>query len=425
MTKQVLINGSATTLGSTITGLTNMQLGTFTPAGVAATTGAQDFIIAQGAPAGRNPRISPVIKKGSVSSFTKKVGVAVTPSVINVGYAGSGTLNLNVTTNGLYEVKLMNMTPLAPPFSNHTSVIPTSTWATSLQISTVIADALAKDLNAYLLLNQSIAGGQYAFVDVLSDLTLATAAASGTSVTFSVVNGSSTLVITDTVALTNGTALTAGNWLRIGGSADTNPIYQIASVVVTSGTVTTVTLTRPFVGTTNTATAIANLKVASATNVLPTSSSLAGLKITSTGNWFETNTWAPGKPNGPLAVIAAQNLAGTPVVLTTPFAPGFNTLSQVVGLEYSYLSALGIGNRGTFPYPNDFYAEAAVAQAGQTNGLFTVYEIAYSPSFSDKSAQAIARENELALYIAIPNSVTVTNFEGYVAALTGVTLVTL
>jgi len=406
MTKQVLINGSATSLGSTITGLTNMQLGTFTPAGVAATTGAQDFIIAQGAPAGRNPRISPVIKKGSVSSFTKKVGIATVPSVINVGYPGSGTLNLNIVTNGQYEVKLMNMTPLAPPFTNYTSVIPTSTWSAARQNPLDIALAIAGDIEMFLLLNPSIAGGDFAAVEVLSDLTTSALGAGS----ISAVHGSAV------ITLSSGHGLVAGEYVRIGhASATTSPIYKVLS----SDTLTA-TLTTPYAGAT--ASGIAGGQ--SGSNV-PSGATLAGLKVTSQNNWFSTNNWAPGKPNGPLTVIAASDLAGTPVVVTTAFSPGFNTLEQTVGLEYSWLSAQGIGNRGTFPYPNDFYAEAAAAQAGQTNGLFTVYEISYSPSFSDKSAQAIARQNELGLYIAIPNSVTVTDFETIIAALTGVAITTL
>ena len=98
-------------------------------------------------------------------------------------------------------------------------------------------------------------------------------------------------------------------------------------------------------------------------------------------------------------------------------------LHHHLGLEYSYLSALGIANRGVFPYPNDFYGEAAATQASATT--FVVYEIAYSPIFSDKSAQAIQRANDLVLYVAIPTGVTVTNFETILAQATGLTLVTL
>ncbi len=407
MTKQVLINGSATTLGSTITGLTNMQLGFFKPDGTAISTGGstQDFILGQGAPSGRNPRISPVIKSGSARSITKKAGAAPVANVINIGYSGSGSLNINTLTDGQYEIKIMNMSQLAPPFVNFTSVIPTTTWSSAKQIPIEICFALQDDLNRFLLLNSQFSGAQFAFVTTLCN---GASTAIGGTETVTVVNGS-------TIVTSSGSShgLVAGDWVRIGSAtALTSPVYKVLSV---SGA--TITLASPFVGTSASGVAAGEL------NAAPSGSTLAGLQIVSNGNWFTTNNWAMGTPNGPLVAIVGSDLVGTPVVNTTAFSPGTNTIAQTVGLEYSYLSALGIANRGVFPYPNDFYAEAAATQASATT--FVVYEIAYSPIFSDKSAQAIQRANDLVLYVAIPTGVTVTNFETILAQATGLTLVTL
>jgi hypothetical protein len=407
MTKQVLINGSATTLGSTITGLSSMQLGFFKPDGTSIGTGGstQDFVLYQGAPSGRNPRVSPVVKAGSAKSITKKAGAAPVANVINIGYSGSGSLNINTLTDGQYELKLMNMSQLYPPFVNFTAVIPTETWSAARQIPVEIVFAIQDELNRFLLLNGQVTGGQFAFVTTLCN---GASTAIGGSETLTVVNGSN--VVTSTGS---SHGLVAGDWVRIGSAtALTSPVYKVLSV---SGA--TINLASPFVGTSAATVAAGEL------NAAPSGSTLAGMQIVSTGNWFTTNTWAMGRPNGPLMAIAASDLAGTPVVNTTGFSPGTNTIAQVTGLEYSWLSALGIGNRGTFPYPNDFYTDAAAAQASATT--FVVYEINYAPIFSDKSAQSIQRINDLSLYVAIPTGVTVTNFETILAQATGLTLVTL
>jgi hypothetical protein len=398
-----------------------------------ATPGLIPFYIGMGVPSGRNPRITPVIKAGAVKNIEFKSFVAPVQPKFFVGYTGSGVNTINFlaasgTSNVPYGIKLENMVTTTPPYPKaYSQFTLRSSIGTVNNNPVYVADQLAKDLNQQLTVFPQIDGGTFATVDVLSDITLATAPHSaGTTPTYAVTNGSPVLTITAgaaDLALNAGTA--AGCWVRVGGSAATNPIYQIASVTNDS-TVATITLTRPFVGTTATGVAIANLKVGASASVLPTSSSLSGLYVQVIGSYFTTNAYAAGKLNNYINIPLMDTLAGTPITTGTQMVYGSGTVSEVVKKEMQALGDLGVENRIWMPLPNDTYAASNLGTGASSpvNG-YTIITLNYENPVSDKSAQGQGRVEAGSVDICINNyqsgttAQTMTNLVAMLASLTG------
>jgi len=381
------------------------------------TGGVAPFFYAQGVPAGRNPRLSPIIKAGAVKSITKKGYTVPVQPVMVVGYQGTGSNNINfLAASGSqtvsYGIKIENLITLAPPFPKAYAQYTLRNGTLAYNNPVWVVDQLAKDLNEQLSVLPTIDGGQFALVDVLSDLALTTTAATGTSVTYTVTNNSNIItIVAGSGNVTVDASLAAAKWVRIGGSATTNPIYQIANVSGGGTPTVTVTLTRPFVGTTATGVAIANLKVDS--NV-PGTSSLAGLKISVIGSYFSSNNYAAGKLNMMVNVPLLDQLAGTPEFVSTAMVYGSGTYNEVLKKEMQALGDIGVENRIWMPLPNDTYAVPGTGYIG--------YSIYYENPVSDKSAQGQGRVEPGMLDIYIVDSTTVTNFDIVLAAISGVTI---
>jgi hypothetical protein len=387
-----------------------------------------------GVPSGRNPRISPIIKAGAVKSIEFKSFTPTVQPILIAGYQGSGVLTLNFlaasgSTTVPYGIKIENLVTNVPPFPKaYSQFTLTSARGAANQNPVFVADQLVKDLNSQLTVMPTIDGGQFALVDVLSDITLATAPATGGTPTVAYTNGSNVLTITSGSTLTNAAGLAAGCWIRIGGSAATNPVYQIASVVATTTLITTVTLTRPFVGTTVTAGAIGTVNVGASAAVLPTSSSLAGIKVTVIGNYFTANNYAASKPNTNVNIPLLDTLAGTPVSVSQALVYGSGSANYVLNQEMQALGNLGVENRIWLPLPNDTYATANIgtgAEATSPSNGYTVITLNYENEVSDKSAQGQGRMEPGALDICINNyqtgttPQTMTNLVAMIASLTG------
>ena len=426
MAKQVLVHKTSSTLlatGANPSVITDGQIAIYngdTNAAVSSAVGLiPSFYVAQGVPTGRNPRLSPIIKAGAVKSITKKAYTAPVQPIEIIGYTGSGANSINfIAASGSstvpYGIKIENMVTLAPPFPKVYSQYTLRQGVTAVNNPVWVADQLVKDLNQQLSVMPSIDGGRFALVDVLSDITLATAPATGGTPTVAYTDGSATLVITSGSTLTNAAGLAAGCWIRIGGSAATNPIYQIASVTATSTLITTVVLTRPFVGTSVTAGAIGTVMVGASAAVLPTTSSLAGIKIAVTGSYFTANSYAAGRLNTMINVPLMDTLAGTPITLTVPMVYGSGTYNEVLKKEMQALGDIGVENRIWMPLPNDTYAVSGVEYIG--------YSIYYENPVTDQSAQGIARVEPGTLDIYVVNGTTVTTFDSVLASITGVAL---
>jgi hypothetical protein len=415
--KQILIHKQSATCpvtSGTIQGLTQGQIGVFSPAGtvLTGTPGTSDFVVAAGPITGAQPRVSNVIAKGSAVYLNKKVYAAGTNQVFVAGYQGTGSLNINFVTDGTYELKVMNMTTNTPPFPTSTAVVPTFNLAG--QNPVMVADLVAAASNSQLLINPDLNGGQYAFVDVLSDITsvqlVDATSPTPVNITGTVTNGSTILTLSAS-AVGGTTAIAAGDWIRIGSAtAKTSPVYQIASV-----STTTVTLTRPFVGTSASAVALGAVLSAN----YPTTASLAGLKVTITGDYFPGTNWYETIPNKMGFVACAQDLTGTPVSITTNYSAGSGSVAQVSKIENEALGYLGAENRIWFPYPNDVYAAQNVGSAAG----YIVYTIGYNTQFGDKSAQGLYRVEPEELYLAVVTGTSVGTLETLLASVTGLSVV--
>jgi len=448
MAKHVLVNKQTAAVSSSQVlvsapsspaALTDGQLAIFNgdtnaPIAEGSTPGVVPFYVAMGVPTGRNPRISPIIKAGAVKKIEFKSYVDPVQPVFNVGYQGTGNNTINfIAASGSstvpYGIKLENLVTLAPPFPKAYSQYTLRNGITAFNNPVYVVDQLAKDLNSQLIAMPSIDGGQFAVVDVLADLTLAIAPATGTSVSCVLNNGSNTLTITDTVALTEAAGISTGCWIRIGSSsgAAIAPVYQIANKVTNSSTVTTITLSRPYYG--PNLTAITNIKVASsATASLPSTSSLAGLRVTVQGSYFTSNAYAAGRLNTMINIPLMDTLAGTPISVGTPMVYGSGTVSEVLKKEMQSLGDLGVENRIWMPLPNDTYAASNIgtgaSAASPTNG-YSIFTLYYENSVSDKSAQGMGREESGMLDICINNyqtgttAQTMTNLVALLANLTG------
>lgn len=417
--KQILIHKDGATCpitSGTIQGLTQGQIGFFTPGGTVITTGgsAVDFMVAQGPVSGAQPRVSNVIKAGTALYITKKAYAAATAQVFKAGYQGSGSLNINFVQDGTYELKVMDLTTNTPPFPTSTAVVPTANLAN--QNPVMVADLVAGATNSQLLVNPALNAGQFAFVTVLSDITSVQAVTGNTgsevNVTGTVTNGSAIVTLSAAFSGTGATTLAGGDWIRIGhATATTSPVYQILSV-----SSTTVTLTRPFVGTSASSVALGAILSAN----YPTTNSLAGFAVTITGNYFTGTNWYETIPNKMGFVACGQDLTGTPVSITTNFAAGSGSVSQVSKFENEELGYLGAENRIWFPYPNDVYAAQNVGSAAG----YDLYTIGYNGIFSDKSAQGLYRNEPMELTIAVTNGTTVTTFETLIKEVTGISAFT-
>lgn len=418
MAKHVLVHKSGSTLlatGANPSVITDGQIAIYngdTNAAVSSAVGLiPSFYVAQGVPSGRNPRISPAIKLGAVKSITKKAYVPPVQPIEIVGYIGSGSNTINfIAASGSstvpYGIKIENMVTTTPPFPKVYAQYTLRQGVTAVNNPVFVCDQLVKDLNNQLSVMPSIDGGRFAFVDVLSNITSVALVTSGSSaITGTVVNGSNAVTLSASAA-GGATDIAAGDWLRIGSTtAATSPVYQIASVVGTA-----VTLTRPFVGTSASGVALGAVLSAN----YPTTSSLAGIKISVTGSYFTTNAYAAGKLNNMINVPLMDTLAGTPISITQGMTYGSGTSDEVLKKEMQALGEMGVENRIWMPLPNDTYAVSGTGYIG--------YSIYYENPVSDKSAQGIARVESGTLDIYVVSGTTVTTFDAVLASITGVAL---
>jgi hypothetical protein len=427
MAKHVLVNKTGASVDSSTVlvaapsspaALTDGQLAIFNgdtnaPIAEGSTPGVVSFYVAMGVPSGRNPRISPIIKAGAVKKIEFKSYTAPVQPVITVGYQGSGSNNINfISASGAatvpYGIKIENLITLAPPFPKAyaqftlTAANGGSTGAGGNNNPVYVCDQLAKSLNSQLVGMPTIDGGQFANVEVLSNLATTTAPYSGGTPVWAATNGSATITISGGTSLN--TTVAPNDWIRIGSSTasgnTTFAIYQVATVTAISTTGSTLVLTRPYAGATVTGQAMANM---SSTSTGPTSTSYAGLKISVTGSYFTSNAYASGKLNMMVNVPLQDTLAGTPQFVSTAMVYGSGTVSEVLKKEMQSLGDLGVENRIWMPLPNDTYAASNIGTGGTIGNGYSIFTLYYENSVSDKSAQGMGREETGMLDICVNN----------------------
>jgi hypothetical protein len=392
-----------------------------------ATPGLIPFYVAMGVPTGRNPRISPIIKAGAVKKIEYKAYTVPVQPVYTVGYTGSGSSSINFTQSSgtgtvSYGIKLENLTTLTPPFPKAYSqyTLRYSSSSDPKNNAVWVCDQLAADLNNQLSVMPTIDGGQFALVEVLCNLTPDTAAATGSvTPTFSIANNSNIITINVASGTVASTVLAPNVWLRINGTSTASynanelagAIYQVASVSGIGTSTATVTLTRPYVGPSIVAKSLVSTSLATATGS-PSSSSLAGLRITVTGSYFTSNAYASGKLNSMINIPLMDQLAGTPISLTTPMVYGSGTVSEVLKKEMQALGEMGVENRIWMPLPNDTYAASNIGTGGNLIGNgYSVFSIYYENPVADKSAQGQGRIESGMLDICVNNFYTGTTVQ--------------
>lgn len=429
-------NATLTTPISSPSALTDGQLAIFNAETNTAITngsapGLIPFYVGMGVPAGRNPRVSPVIKAGAVKKIEFKAYTQPVQPVYYVGYkpAAGGTIGYvaaSGTATVSYGIKIENLVTLAPPFPKaYSQYTMRASVGTANNNQVFVADQLAKDLNSQLAVLPTIDGGQFALVETVVNTASTGIVTSGAvAITGSITTNSNVLTLSGTPS----PVLAVNDWIRIGAgtvSADAaNTVYGVYQIAGTSGN--TITLTKPYAGVTGATLAlgsIANTAIASA---------LVGLRIAVTGSYFTSNNYAAGKLNMMINIPLMDTLAGTPIQVATlateKMVYGSGTVSEVLKKEMQALGELGVENRIWMPLPNDTYAASNVGTGGSSTygngyGIFTLY---YENSVADKSAQGQGRVESGMLDICVNNYYTGTTVQGLgtfgdtLASLTGI-----
>lgn len=294
-----------------------------TTANVAAQVAAgNDFVIAQGVPAGGNVRLF-TIKRSQKRAYLNTAYTAPVPNVFNIGFDGTN-FDLVSGAAGSYGFKVFNMTLGNQPFPTYstTPFFQLPSQATSI----AIASAAVKDINAQvaLAINDVMPEQRFAYAEILSN---ATTAALTSTPSATVVNGSD--IVTLSVSSTDAVV---GNWLRIGSATvKTLPVYQIVEVI----SATQVRLATPYYNASSAlGTSTAAVVIGFATNAT-VAAAAAGIRVTEWGNVFNGSSILEAYPNKTLSVAVFGNASGTPFF-------GNGTVAK------SYLAANGTITSGVY-----------------------------------------------------------------------------
>jgi len=215
-----------------------------TPGGVLVTTSSttNEIVLVQGRGTSNPPLISPVIKRGKVLSYTIKQYDAAAEQVTYIGYDGTtATKKIDALNDNVYLARVYRQ-DLGKTFGNKQmlkfGVYKSDATATQEEIATGLQESFIANFKRE-------AEPVIKFEMVLSDAaTNPAVSASNATGNWSVVNGSTRAIMTDTQDLS------AGDYVRFSASATealTDPAYEIASV----DSSTVVTLSVPYQGTTS------------------------------------------------------------------------------------------------------------------------------------------------------------------------------
>jgi len=345
------------------------------------------IMIAQGGVTGGNFKNIMIYPGGIVSvpaAATTYAGPV--PNVDIVGYTGAiGDLStIAAGVAGTYNLTVTNTSKTAPPlpFNLASSYYPTTTSATAANV----ALDWVKNINAKTLNTSLQPYDRFVFAGVLVDTNSTQLIDSnGGSVTISVTAGSTNATLVSSGSFDVAT-IAAGGFLRIGvgtagsGAAKTFPVYKVVSVGTRSGANTPIILDAPYV---NASVALGTAITGIATGYLGTggtlatltSATLAGVRLTSFGNWFNGSAFKELYPNFSIAAgVSGTGPIGTPVVhngvtpqsyltpsngITSGVARvGYGVGWQVQKQEYEAQGFQGNTNRSWLPYPVQYFASA-------------------------------------------------------------------
>lgn len=336
--------------------------------------------------------------------------VAPVPNVDIVGYTGASGDNSTILANlaGTYNLTATNTSKTAPPLPFNFASLSYTTNAAATPAA--VALDWTRAINSKTLNSSLQPYDRFVMAQVL----LNTAAGGGTpgAETAITTNGSTIVTTSATLGATN---YAAGNYIRFGPAGATNtttPVYKIASFDST----TQITLTTPFVdpslaiGATTTFTGsatTANSQITYIAAASVTSSTLAGVRLTSFGNWFNGSAFKEKYPNYSIAAgVSGTGPIGTPIVHNGVTAQSYSTGLTIssgvakVGYgqgwqaqkqEFESQGFIGNTNRSFLPYPVEYYASATATYSGFT--------VKYKSSPIDAANAGYGREEDHELIV--------------------------
>lgn len=262
-----------------------------------ATAGSRKIYIAVGRESTFGAYKSPLIDGNYVTGWTGESYAAPVKQLTHVGYNGtSGTLEVNAGED--YTLKVIETTPAGFALPRFTYQIRTESTDTGYTIAKALVDQVNAKNGSVLVSQEDVV---YADVTTNGNET-----AFGTARTISVTKNSTAASLSGA-----GHNVAAGDYIRIGGSGGSYPVFKVVSVATND-----IVLDRPYQG--------------------ATASGVAGYEldtITSYGIFLTAKSYGV---HFRVALSADGFGDTTDVTYTTPFDTGSGTYDQVYALEKKY-----------------------------------------------------------------------------------------
>jgi len=266
--------------------------------------------------------VSDIIEKAKVKHFGLKTYTAATEQLDYIGYNGT-TGSIEVNNNALYYVRLY-MEDLHNRSSSDGKRVKFGTYKST---SSATQESIATGVTKSLIFNfDREAEDQIKFERVCDEAGVGAAGASTVTVT----KGSKILEVDAAV-----TSLVAGDYLRIGGTGTTSPVFKVTEIVGT----TAVKIDVPFQGD-SAVVAIANVERIAAADAI---SAEFGIKLTGLPLDFKLGKIKYKKSRWETQLDTTEGFNATPITRSAAATPGTGVVEIVKELEW-----FTQGNEGEF-----------------------------------------------------------------------------
>lgn len=347
-----------------------LEDGTLIPAAGTGMSTATKFFVAQGTATGC--LVSATMDKRS--NLKSKVTQDYTAPVKQVTYIGYNTSSGDLATPTIAEndeatIKIINTTGGRQVFPKQTYNAVLAASATDYDVAFALVDAI----------------NTTPFATGTSDFVIANVVSNGTHAEFdnnvTVTNNSATVTFaTDSTYGAGATNLVAGDFIQLNGN-----LYEVLS----AESATSVTIDRPYTGTTET------IVVASTTNTATrvTSITAYGVKIVSAndGEHFR--------------VAVGGVIEDATITYSTPFNPGSGTYAQVLELE----KKLSAGSRGNWNRVGPYAIFPTVTLYSDSTATYDMWKVITTNRYNDKSAMGSDIGQQVELILAVNSSATTVN----------------
>ena len=292
--------------------VTDLGLRRLNAAAFTALASTAQFFIVQGRGTGIPLMKSPVLTKGKLNVTASRFKAAV-QQVTYVGYNGV-TGALPVSNNSDFWIKIRkrdnDAANRSQPFSLFAGPVRTDATGTQAELATLLA------ASGYQNFKNEPANG-YLRMDVVT--AAASAAITGAVTTFTFTYGTRLVTIDGSV-----TNVAIGDFIRVGGSGVTNPVYKVTAV----NSPTSITISAPFVGTTGNV-AVANVEVIAAATAATAD---FGVRLTGVAAPFDVNQFRDYYANR-----FTTSFSNSTALITVSGAQNGNGVWQQVAMD-EYLS---------------------------------------------------------------------------------------